>query len=393
MRDRVASAFRRNERRERDRVASAFRRKSNMTVLHVGAGNGYGGIERMLVTLAATPHPRLTQQFVVAFPGRLERELAAAGATVYRLPSPRASRPLLIWRGRREFRAVLDRVAPEVVIFHGAWPHAMFAAAARPTGVRIGFWQHQPIARPAWPDRWARRVRPDFVVFNSAFTQARPAFVNLPGQVIHPPVESPDPLPASDRRALRAALGAADDDFVVLMAARLERWKGHAVLIEAARRLPAASVRVWIAGAAQRPSEAAYEQRLRALAATPELAGVVTLLGEREDVATLMRLADAYCQPNLRGEPYGIAIAEAMRAGLPCVVSAAGGAAELLDESCGMHAAPGDTAAIAAALQALQEDPARRAEMGRAAMARAARLTDPVGRLDELESAMAAHSA
>jgi glycosyltransferase involved in cell wall biosynthesis len=363
-----------------------------MTLLHVAAGNGYGGIERMLVTLASTPCPRMTQQFVVAFAGRLERELAAAGATVHRLPSPRASRPLMIWRARREFRAVLDRVAPDAVIFHGAWPHAMFAAAARAAGVRIGFWQHQPIARPAWPDRWARRVRPDFVLFNSAFTQSRPAFPDVPGQVIHCPVESSDPLEGSDRRALRAALGAADDDFVVLMAARFERWKGHEVLIEAARRLPASRVRVWIAGAAQRPAEAAYQEQLRALAATPELAGVVTLLGEREDVPTLMRLADAYCQPNLRGEPFGIAIAEAMRAGLPCVVSSPGGAEELLDESCAVVAAAGDTAAVAAALHALQADPVRRAEMGRAAVERSSRLTDPAGRLDELAAAMAVPS-
>jgi glycosyltransferase involved in cell wall biosynthesis len=347
----------------------------------------------MLVTLAATPHPRLAQQFVVAFPGRLERELAAAGAAVHLLPSPRASRPLMIWRARRAFRTVLDRVAPDAVIFHGAWPHAMFAAAARTAGVRVGFWQHQPIARPAWPDRWARRVRPDFVVFNSAFTQSRPAFAGVAGSVIHCPVAASDPLEPSDRRALRAVHGAADGDFVVLVAARFERWKGHDLLLEAAKRLPAAGMRVWIAGAAQRPSEAAYQERLRAMAATPELAGVVTLLGEREDVPTLMRLADAYCQPNLRGEPFGIAIAEAMRAGLPCVVSAPGGAAELLDDSCAVVVAPGDTSAIAAALQSLQADPQRRAAMGRAAVERASRLTDPAGRLDELESAMAAHTA
>ncbi|MGH9372199.1 MAG: glycosyltransferase, partial [Vicinamibacterales bacterium] len=108
-----------------------------MTLLHVAAGNGYGGIERMLVAMASTPHPRLAQEFVVAFGGRLERELEASGAVVHRLPSPRASRPLMIWRARRAFASVLEGAAADAVILHGAWPHAMFAPAASAAGVTV----------------------------------------------------------------------------------------------------------------------------------------------------------------------------------------------------------------------------------------------------------------
>ena len=365
-----------------------------MTVLHVAAGNGYGGIERMLVTIAGTAHPGLAQEFVVAFGGRLERELLAAGAAVHRLPSPRASRPVMIWRARREFTRVLEAVRPDSAIFHGAWPHAMFAAAARGAGVRVGFWQHQPIAQPAWPDRWARRVRPDFTVFNSAFTQSRPAFPEVCGSVIHCPVSSPRELDAPDRQRQRAGLGAHDDDIVVLMAARLEKWKGHDVLLAAARMLPASlRLRVWIAGGVQRPAESRYFDRLVALASAPELRGTVCLLGDRDDVPTLMRLADVYCQPNLRGEPFGMAIAEAMHAGLPCVVSAAGGAAELLDDSCGVITHPGDAAGVAEALRRLAEDSHLRKELGRRASARASQLTDPAGRLDALAAVVAAEYA
>lgn len=362
-----------------------------LPLLHVAAGNGYGGIERMLVTMAATPHPRLAQHFVVAFAGRLEQELAAAGAAVHRLPSPRASRPLMIWRARRAFASVLEEVAPAAVIFHGAWPHAMFAATARAKHASIGFWQHQPIARPAWPDRWARRVHPDFVVFNSAFTGARPAFVDVAGTVIHCPVAAPAPIDAATRAAKRAALGAATDDVVVLMAARLERWKGHAVLLEAARLHSSGRLRLWIAGGVQRPAEERYYDAIAA--AAHGLGSVVSLLGDRTDVPELMRLADVYCQPNLRGEPFGIAIAEAMRAGLPCIVSAPGGAAELLDESCAIVTPPGNAAAIADALRQLADDPALRAGMGRAAEARASALTDPRDRLVDLERVLAAHVA
>ena len=365
-----------------------------MTLLHVAAGNGYGGIERMLVTFAGTTHDGLTQQFVVAFGGRLERELSAAGAVVHTLPSPRASRPLMIWRARRAFAAVLEQVRPAAIVFHGAWPHAMFAPAARGSGARLGFWQHLPVVRPAWPDRWARRITPDFVVYNSAFTQARPAFPGVPGAVIHCPVAAPPPLDDAARRRLRAGIGAADGDVIVLMAARHERWKGHQVLLGAAKLLaPSTRVRVWIAGGAQKAAETSFADELTRAAATPALAHLVTLLGEREDVPVLMRLADVYCQPNVRAEPFGIAIAEAMRAGLPCVVSAPGGAAELLDESCAIVTSPGDAGAVADALEHLADDAALRASMGRAAIARASRLTDPQGRLAELADLLGARAA
>ena len=358
-----------------------------MTVLHVAAGNAYGGIERMLVTLGTTPHPALQQEFVVSFSGRLERELESASVRVHRLPAPRASRPLMVWRARRAFTALQEKLGAGVVVFHSAWPHAMFAASARASGARIIFWQHQPITRPEWPDRWARFVRPDLAVFNSEFTAARPAFPSVPGRVIHCPVEEPPALEPDLRDALRLELGAASGDAVVLMAARFERWKGHDVLVRAAAQLSSEHPwRIWIAGAAQTAAEQRYASEVASAVAAlpPQLRQRVTLLGERSDVPTLMRLADIYCQPNLKGEPFGMAIAEAMRSHLPSVISGGGGAVELLDESCGIGVTPGDTAAVASALHALIGDAQRRTAMGDAAASRAARLTDPASRVQDL---------
>jgi glycosyltransferase involved in cell wall biosynthesis len=353
----------------------------------VAAGNAYGGIERMLVTLGATPHPALRQEFVVSFSGRLERELDAAALTVHRLPAPRASRPLMVWRARRAFTALLEKAGGGAVVFHSAWPHAMFAATARAAGARIVFWQHQPITRPEWPDRWARLVRPDVAVFNSEFTAAHPAFPSVPGRVIHCPVEEPPALEPGMRDALRQELGAVPEDVVVLMAARLERWKGHDILVKAAQHLPVDRPwRIWIAGAAQSTAEQKYSSEVASsLASLPaSVRERVSLLGERTDVPSLMGLADVYCQPNLKGEPFGMAIAEAMRSRLPSVVSAGGGAAELLDDSCGIGTAPGDTQAVAEALQTLIADRPLRIAMGDAAAKRAARLTDPASRVHDL---------
>jgi glycosyltransferase involved in cell wall biosynthesis len=103
-----------------------------------------------------------------------------------------------------------------------------------------------------------------------------------------------------------------------------------------------------------------------------------------------MRLADVYCQPNLKGEPFGMAIAEAMRSKLPSVVSGGGGAVELLDESCGIETGPGDSAAVATALHTLVADAGLRTAMGDAAAGRAARLTDPASRVQDLAAVLGA---
>ena len=357
-----------------------------MLVLHVSGGQVYGGIERMLATLAAASTSGLTQRFAVPAAGRLWRELQDLGAEPLALSSARASRPLSVVKARRGFAGLLDAVKPDAAVFHGSWTHAMFARIARTRGTMVAFWQHTPIMNPHWPDRWAAWTAPDVTIANSQFTATAPAFPDVPARVIYCAVPAPSPISAERRRAGRAALGATDADVVVLLAARLEMTKGQQVLIEAARLLDRADVTIWIAGGVQREDERPYLDQLAASAAG--LRTRVALLGQREDVPTLMQLADVYCQPNLVPEPFGIAIAEAMRSGLPCVVSDAGGPAELVDDTCAIVAEPGDTRSVAAAIARLAADPAARAAMGRAAASRAARLTDPAGRLADMAAVL-----
>jgi hypothetical protein len=62
----------------------------------------------------------------------------------------------------------------------------------------------------------------------------------------------------------------------------------------------------------------------------------VRFIGERSDVGRLLAAASVHCQANLRPEPFGIALVEALAVGLPVVTVAMGGALEIVDESCGM---------------------------------------------------------
>jgi glycosyltransferase involved in cell wall biosynthesis len=102
--------------------------------------------------------------------------------------------------------------------------------------------------------------------------------------------------------------------------------------------------------------------------------------------------ADLHCQANAAPEPFGIAYVEALAAGLPVVASRAGGAIEIVDESCGVLVSPGDVNALAAALERLIVDRPFRARLAAGAPARAQHLSDPATQMARLADALTAMS-
>ena len=73
-----------------------------LTLLHVGVGNMFGGIETLLVTLARERGhcPTMEPHFALCFEGRLARELRAASVPVTLLGSARFRYPWTIGRVR-----------------------------------------------------------------------------------------------------------------------------------------------------------------------------------------------------------------------------------------------------------------------------------------------------
>src|SRR5437899_2009756 len=168
-----------------------------MRVLHLYAGNLYGGIERLLSTLArqAALCPLLRPEFALCFPGRLAEELRACGAGVHWLGPVRASRPWTVWRARRRLDKLLRQERFDVVIAHACWPHAVFAPVMRSRGVPLVFWAHDAPTGHHWVERWARRTAPNLVLANSRFTQTAitKLFPNVPCEVQYLAVPAPAP--------------------------------------------------------------------------------------------------------------------------------------------------------------------------------------------------------
>ena len=364
-----------------------------MKVLHVSSGNLYGGVETLLATLSRERAccPGMEPVFALCFQGRLSDQLAGLGTPAADLGGVQTRYPWQVWRARRRLAALLREEAFDVVVCHMAWAQAIFGPVVRRARLPLVFWMHDVAEGRHWVERWAARCPPDLAICNSRFTAGSLArlfpHATPPHRVIFYPVSEPAAAAVMARAAVRAALDTPDDACVLIQVGRIEPYKGATLHLDALALLADVPGWVcWIVGGVQRPHEAAFLADLQARAARTGIADRVRFLGAREDVPALLAAADVFCQPNLRGEPFGIVFIEAMYAGLPVVSTALGGATEIIDESCGRLVPPDNPKTLADTMRNLLGNTVFCVSLGGNGPARARELTDPARVLGQLRS-------
>ena len=177
----------------------------------------------------------------------------------------------------------------------------------------------------------------------------------------------------ADRLAARAELGLAPDDRVVGSTVRLTPAKGahHALAAfgRVAKEVP--SARLVLFGDGEARNE--LERQARDLG----VRDMVVFAGYRSDVRALLPALDVFVFPSLK-EAMGIAIVEAMLAGLPVVAHDVGGIPEVVTREMGYLVAAGDEHSMAQHLSDLLYEDRLRQRMGQAARDRAVSEFDAV---------------
>jgi glycosyltransferase involved in cell wall biosynthesis len=167
-------------------------------------------------------------------------------------------------------------------------------------------------------------------------------------------------LTARDRDAARATLGIPADARVMTTVGRLTAIKQHELFVEAAKAVTARdpAALFLIAGDGDRRTE--IEARARAAG----LAGRMRFLGWRRDLAAIYAATDVFVLTS-RNEGTPVALIEAMASGVPGVSTNVGGVRDVIaDEEMGVLIPAEQPEGLAAAVERLFADPARRAAMG-----------------------------
>lgn len=171
-----------------------------------------------------------------------------------------------------------------------------------------------------------------------------------------------------EKSAARVSLGFDPNQRLLLSLGHLGEIKGHdytlAALVNVASRFP--DVHLHIGGDGQ-PED---YQRLRSLIQRYGLNDRVTLLGEVTNAFQLLAACDVFVQPSLE-EAFGLVFTEAGAHGKPTVSTEVGGIPDIIiSNQTGILVPPADSAAIAAAINKMLENPEWTAQLGKNARER-----------------------
>ena len=193
--------------------------------------------------------------------------------------------------------------------------------------------------------------------------------------ILHNCVDTDIFRPGEPSPALRADLGFAPDDFVVLFCGRLEPDKGIHKLLEALGAVENPRIKLLIVGSPffGRTQQSSFlrklEQQARGLEGRVQFTGYIP----NEALPAYYHLADVVCVPTLVEEAAGLVAVEAMACGRPVLATRSGGMPEYLagSQAVLVDRGPDIVGQLAWALQMLYEHPNLCREMGAAGAQRA----------------------
>ena len=357
--------------------------KSAIACLQVVPALETGGAERTTIDVAAALVAGGGKAFVASRGGRMVAELEAAGGHHVDLPV-HSKNPVVMALNVERLVSVIKRHQIDIVHARSRAPAWSALAAARRTNLPFVTTYHAKVHERPRAKVFYNSVlaRGDAVIANSAYTAERIRQIHRPdekklftiprGVNIHR--LAPGAQDAGAVAALRTSwdprLGGPNPPCCFLLPARLTRWKGQQLAIDAARRLKEAGSAPFVLvllGDAQ--GRDAYVEELTRAIAAHGLGGDVHLGGHCDDMATAYAAADIVLAPSIEPEPFGRVAAEAQAAARPVIVSDTGGGKETViadgDGRTGWRVPAGDGAALAEAMAAaLNLSAADRAAMG-----------------------------
>lgn len=334
-------------------------------VLFVTTSVARGGAQRQIVDLATTLRSIGWKVAVLSMttPSEYLGELAAGDIDVVSLDMARGRpTPAALLRYGRFVR----RWKPDVI--HSHMVHAnLLARIGRvfAPGVPVVCTVHSVVEGARWREIAYRLTDPLASATTAVSEAAAERYVRVgavpKGRITALPngFDFSRQVPDGARDTIRGALGVGDA-FLWFTAGRLERAKGYDLLLSAFDAVRRARPGARLAIAGDGPERSALDGIVEGLA----LANSAILLGDRQDVPSILAAADGFVLSS-RWEGLPMVLLEAAAQGLPIVCTDVGGDREVARPELGGILVDVDPAAIATGMLELMDlTPAARAQIG-----------------------------
>lgn len=374
-------------------------------VLFIHQGAELYGSDKVLLNLAAGLRDTAFQPIVLLpFDGPLVEELRLADVETHIVPVTKVSRALFSVRGLlslpgdlwRATRAISRALAGRKVAVVHSNTLAVLSGAVWATLHRVPhLWHvHEILMNPALIRRGFPlmvRLLADKAVSNSSLTtqwlvDEQPALAPRTVTIWNGIGRTTAHDAVSSARLRDEVTGGEPERLIAALVGRINSWKGHLLLVEAAGLLwqrGYRDLRFLVVGSVFAQQEHFMEQLQAAIAASPARDCFV-VRGFTESIWNVWDACDIALVPSTEPEPFGMVAIEAMCAGKPLVAAAHGGLLDIVDDGVsGFLVAPRDAQALADAIARLVDDPALRQQMGSAGQQRQERLFSLKSQVDK----------
>lgn len=297
--------------------------------------------------------------------------LRDAGAAVYELPISAAKS--FNWKDIKTIKALIKKINPDIVHTHGSLSGRI---AARRCGKIVIFTRHSVfppgrlISSP--PGKFVNKLvnehYADRIIAISPATREYLLNVGISDRLIDVTMNGVEPITrAGDAEcaALREQFGIESGDFVCGILARIEPYKGHMIILDAAKALKdeGRRLKILIAGAG------AYEDEVKKKTRVLGLTDTVVFTGFISDVAPFLSILDVQLNASYGTETSSLSLLEGMSIGLPAVVSDYGGNPYVItDGENGLLFNNKDSKGLADCIRRLMDDPGLLSLLGKNAV-------------------------
>ncbi len=352
---------------------------SGKTILQVVPRLDIGGAETTTVQIATAIKQAGGRALVVSEGGRLEADIRAGGGEIIHMPV--ASKNIwTVWRNSARLSRLILQAGVDIIHARSRAPAWSCYFAAKKCAIPFLTTYHSKVSKgPAIKVFYnAVMTRGQAVIANSQFTADEIERVHkIDRQKIHviPRGCDTDMLDVTrfnkiQIRAQRRAWGVTDDAFVILCPARLTKWKGQMILLEALTLLAQKNITPYVVLAGDAQGRDAYVAALKARAKTGGIEQNIIFAGLVDDMPRAYAASDITIVPSIEAEPFGRTAIEAQAASRPVIASDAGGFRETITQESGMLVPPQNAQALAQAIERVMAlSVKQRTAMGQAARA------------------------